>query len=355
MEASVSDERSSKGTWEYASRIKAVIVDNDAMKKFEHIVRSFKSQQMPVSDAIVQLTIMLRHKFDDIILGLNRYLSDGFEIIKSSSDGNLFYRTPMDTELVPLFADLRMQQVAVQLAEAKMLLKGRAFGGDYCCAELDNTSTSSDSGKEQINIPHGDENQQVFIEELQMELDKCRENCNSQKKKLEEKIQELDKEKNKNAVLTKTIRHLTTRNKSLNVELKTLQSQSQCKDRCNSNNANSALNATLQKNSTTSNETALGKKSSSMLHILGKLTQSINGVKLECQSCHRPMKKVYVSPNCLHRFCGKCYTKNLWEFKNECPVCKVFINSIRDFHQDKEFEKLVRKPISLFVCLQSLS
>ncbi len=97
--------------------------DDDFHQEFTGILESIKSkEEMIESAAIVKLTGMMKDKFDDLVLGLNCHLSDGFKIEKSD-DGNLCYRSPAQEDSIPLLVDNRVQQTMAELNEAKLKLK----------------------------------------------------------------------------------------------------------------------------------------------------------------------------------------------------------------------------------------
>ncbi len=128
----------------FAEKIRVLFDDQDDLCKFTNIVRSFKTKEMLESDAIVKLANMIRHKFDDVILGLNTHLSDGYEIVRTCRDGairsgsidrceidesgyQLYYRTPIQEDLIPLLAsDVRVHNLVAQLEETKKLLRMRS-------------------------------------------------------------------------------------------------------------------------------------------------------------------------------------------------------------------------------------
>ncbi len=291
--------------------------DNEDFQKFASTILSFKRNEMLESDAIVQLAHMIRRKVNDVILGLNAYLSDGYEIVKVKKkefdkgeeelgNGNgyggrdehddedeyqLFYRTPMDDKLTPLLAsDVRMQRVINQLKEYKMLIKrrshqntqrGRNDTWNWANAHRSNSPSKNMSWKDPklaYGTRHGKHTQKNSRSVRQYE--------SSTKAQREQR-----------AHLKPTPTHTST-----------------------------PKDAQLQL--------------SEIRDIMEKLINS-NDANVECKICLGPMKDAHVSPDCLHRFCGKCFSKSIDKCKSECPLCRVHLSSKRSLRQDRDYDVLV--------------
>lgn len=64
---------------------------------------------------------------------------------------------------------------------------------------------------------------------------------------------------------------------------------------------------------------------------------------LTCPICLGIMKDTMVVMECLHRFCGECISKSIFQSKRECPSCRIHIPSKRSLRRDENFDALIRK------------
>jgi hypothetical protein len=61
----------------------------------------------------------------------------------------------------------------------------------------------------------------------------------------------------------------------------------------------------------------------------------------ECPICLEPCTDTLVSPECSHRFCGKCIKESLHKCNHECPTCRVHIPTYRTCRRDPQFDRIV--------------
>ena len=61
----------------------------------------------------------------------------------------------------------------------------------------------------------------------------------------------------------------------------------------------------------------------------------------ECPICLEPCTDTLVSPECSHRFCGKCIKESLHKCNHECPTCRVHIPTYRTCRGDPQFDHIV--------------
>ncbi len=107
----------------YDKKIRLLMGDDvGEFQQFTRTVKSLKSKEILQSTAIVKLTTMMKQKYEDLVLGLNCHLSDGFKIEKLRN-GQLCYRSPAQKDPVPLVVDTRAQQLMAELNEAKLKLQ----------------------------------------------------------------------------------------------------------------------------------------------------------------------------------------------------------------------------------------
>ncbi len=170
---------------EYAKMVRLMMDDNNDLHEFARIVKSFKSGRMLETTAIIKLIAILRRKYNDMALGLNCYLSEGYGIEKSDVDGQLYYKSPAEDDLVPLLADVRVQQRTSELKEARLRLK--KIRKDLKDAQ-DITSQQSDQIDE-LNSKLKDE-QKKHEQELKLAL-------KTERKKHKDEISRMDKEYSK--------------------------------------------------------------------------------------------------------------------------------------------------------------
>ncbi len=272
-----SENSSNANASKFAEKIRVLLDDQDELHTFASIVRSFKMKEMLESDAIVQLANMIRQKFDEVILGLNDHLSNGYEIVKVSKTLNasctnkkmfrsvgedinrcqIFYRTPECEDLIPLLAsDVRMKHIVEQLEEAKMLLKMRN-NQNLSKGQADKSRTSH---KVKERIP-------------------CRESHQYQNESSTRAQRERERLRSKEQLYK--IRDIVT---------------------------------TLMKS---------------------------DNANVECQICLGPMEDTHISPDCLHRFCGNCFKESLRKCGTECPMCRTYLSTKRSLRQDRDYDILV--------------
>ena len=73
------------------------------------------------------------------------------------------------------------------------------------------------------------------------------------------------------------------------------------------------------------------------LQLLNDLMQD----EFQCPICLGVCANTHVNPDCSHRFCGECMTKNINECKHECPSCRAHIPTYRTLRPDTHFDKIV--------------
>jgi hypothetical protein len=76
---------------------------------------------------------------------------------------------------------------------------------------------------------------------------------------------------------------------------------------------------------------------SSVLASLKKFREEVS----ECAICLEPCTDTLVSPECNHRFCGKCIKESLRKCNHECPTCRAHIPTYRTCRRDPQFDHIV--------------
>ncbi len=396
---------------EYARKIHLVMDDEDDFTEFSHIVRSFKSKEILESNAIVKLTGILKHKIEDLTLGLNCYLSNGFEIVKSR-DGQLFYRSPTQDDDVPLLVDIRMHQLMAELSEAKYAIvqakeELKAFQE---CADAQQKvfeDTIRGQSKEILEKSKEIREQSIEIEEIRSalkdeelksskrlkDIDELKRKNQQSKQALKQEqeghknkiktIQQESKEhvtrvesrfkkfretaSNREKSLKKNIRHLQSYNRE-NASIRDLKAENQflttqinqswdaVYERMDEDHkqllAEYEIEIEARKELLVSFDEMkleLDRRNGQLSHIRNKVEPLIRDT--ECQICLDRMIDAHISPDCLHRFCGGCVKESIRKCKKECPTCRAPISTKRFLRKDEVHDTFVSSKCVIFQCI----
>ena len=76
--------------------------------------------------------------------------------------------------------------------------------------------------------------------------------------------------------------------------------------------------------------------------ILKSLNRFVNE-EFECPICLELCSDTHLSPDCGHRFCGKCIRESIRKCNHECPTCRVPMATHRSCRRDPQFDRMVSK------------